>query len=115
MKVCHLEQPTYEDDAEFLNRKFDIIAISHYVWSIESTKKLVNEIRTKNKNKRIIIGGPEVKYINLDEYKDEYFVAGEGEETLLNLIRYIEDGEKTKIFLKKTPMSLIIKKEIILY
>lgn len=105
-----LVKNNYEDDAEFLNRKFDIIAISHYVWSIESTKKLVNEIRTKNKNKKIIIGGPEVKYINLDEYKDEYFIAGEGEETLLNLIRYIEDGEKNENFFKENPNVFNYKK-----
>ena len=84
-----LELDSYEKIAQDLDSKFDIIAISHYVWSIESTKKLVDEIRNINKQKKIIIGGPEVKYTNLEDYKDVYFIAGEGEETLVNLVKYI--------------------------
>lgn len=98
-----LQVDNYEEIAKQLNNEFDIIAISHYVWSIDSTKKLVSQIRKIDKNKKIIIGGPEVKYVNLDEYMNVYFIAGDGEEALVNLIKYIENGEKDKDFFTKNP------------
>lgn len=98
-----LDLDNYKQVAKDLDSKFDIIAISHYVWSVASTKKLVDEIKKINKSKKIIIGGPEVKYVNLDEYKNVYFIAGEGEDSLVNLIKYIETGEKDNKFYNNNP------------
>ena len=106
-----LELDSYEKIAQDLDSKFDIIAISHYVWSIESTKKLVDEIRNINKQKKIIIGGPEVKYTNLEDYKDVYFIAGEGEETLVNLVKYIESDQNDKNFFDRNPNVFNSKKQ----
>ena len=105
-----LDLDNYDQIAKELDSKFDIIAISHYVWSISSTKKLVDAIRKININKKIIIGGPEVKYVDLDEYKDVYFIAGEGEESLVNLIKYIETNEKDPEFYKNNPNIFNAKK-----
>lgn len=104
-----LEVDDYREIAKLLNDKFDIIAVSHYVWSIDSTKKLVNEIKKLNKDKKIIIGGPEVKYADLDEYKNEYFIVGEGEDSLVNLIKYIEGGEIDTDFFTNNPNIFNIK------
>ena len=103
--ICtiHLEIKDYDKYAKMLNEKFDIIAISHYVWSKEATKKIVEEIKKINNKKKIIVGGPEVKYINTQDYTDEYFIIGEGEKSLLNLILYIENGEKDKTFFDNNP------------
>ena len=98
-----LEIKDYDKYAKMLNEKFDIIAISHYVWSKEATKKIVEEIKKINNKKKIIVGGPEVKYINTQDYTDEYFIIGEGEKSLLNLILYIENGEKDKTFFDNNP------------
>jgi len=98
-----LEAESYKEIAKDLDSKFDIIAISHYIWSVDSTKKLIEEIRDINSDKIIIIGGPEVKYADLDEYKKEYFIAGEGEDSLVNLIKYIENGETDKDFFINNP------------
>ncbi len=96
-----LDVNQYTEIVNDLNNKFDIIAISHYVWSVNSTKRLVDEIMKQNSCKKIIIGGPEVRYIDVNEYKNVYFISGEGEEALVNLIKYIEDGEIDINFFKK--------------
>lgn len=115
-----IETDNYKEYAEILNSKFDIIAISHYVWSIDSTRKIVDEIRKINNDKKIIIGGPEVKYINLNEYRNEYFIIGEGEVALLNLIKYIESEEKdnnffinnSNIFNRNNPNYRLLKNKL---
>ena len=83
--------------------KYDIVAISHYVWSKKATPHIARIIRENAPNVSIIIGGPEVTYTKLDQYRDEIFILGEGEESLLKTIKYIEQGRKDKEFYTNNP------------
>ena len=88
---------------EKIDGKYDIVGISNYVWSRKATPKIAKIIRENAPNVTTIIGGPEVKYTNLEQYQDEIFILGEGEESLLKTIRYIEDGRKDENFFKDNP------------
>ena len=100
--------------------KYDIVGISNYVWSKDITPKLSKLIKKICGNINIIIGGPETKYINLDEYEDEIFILGEGEQSLYNTIKYIERGKNDDLFFinnpnifdKKHPNAKLIESEI---
>lgn len=72
----------------------DILAFSVYIWNIEETLKICENIRKIQPNVKIILGGPEVTYrseeiLNQYDFVD-YIIIGEGEETFPNLINYIE-------------------------
>ena len=106
--------------AEKLCDSYDIIAISHYVWSDKVTIKLVKEIKKINPQKEIIIGGPEVIYTNLDEVDDSLLIYGEGEKTLYNCIKYIENNKmdndffinNPNVFNKSNPNYSLVKNEL---
>lgn len=72
----------------------DIIAFSVYIWNIEETLKLCENIKKIKKNVKIILGGPEVTYRSEAVLKDnlfvDYIIIGEGEETFKELIQSIE-------------------------
>ncbi|MBI9008882.1 MAG: DUF4080 domain-containing protein [Tenericutes bacterium] len=67
----------------------DIIGFSVYIWNIEIIKELLNIIKTKYKNKTVILGGPEVSY-EYNEFLDlklaKYIIFNEGEIAFNKLI-----------------------------
>ena len=81
-----------------LKGKYDIVGISNYVWSKDVTPKLARAIRENAPEISIIVGGPEVQYTDLSQYNDEIFILGEGEDSLLRTIQYIERGKKDEDF-----------------
>lgn len=83
--------------------KYDIVGISNYVWSRKATPQIAKIIHENAPGVSIIIGGPEVRYTNLDLYDDEIFILGEGEESLVRAIHYIENGKKDKNFFQNNP------------
>lgn len=83
--------------------KYDIVGISDYVWSRKATPQIAKIIHENAPDVSIIIGGPEVRYTNLDFYDDEIFILGEGEESLVRAIHYIENGKKDKNFFQNNP------------
>lgn len=77
---------------EFINNnleKYNVIGISHYVWSKNVTPILSSKIRKKFPDKKIIIGGPEVLYVELEQYEKEIFILGEGENSFLKVLEHI--------------------------
>lgn len=94
-----LEQLDFYDFVNnYLKDNYNIVCISHYVWSRDVTPKLITAIKHCAPNIRIIVGGPEVQYMNIDDYNNEIFIVGEGEEALLNSINYLESGRKDENF-----------------
>ena len=79
---------------------YDIIAFSCYIWNIEIIKEILTKIQ--NKNKTIILGGPEVSY-NATYYiynnLANYVIKNEGEEAFDLLLKYLDQ----KIKLDKIP------------
>lgn len=73
-----------EDKAEVAEHcaAFDVVAFSCYIWNIKQTLEVCKQIKTRNANTKILLGGPEVSY----EYNDvlalpyiDYIIVGEGE------------------------------------
>ena len=71
----------------------DILAFATYIWNIEITLKLAKTIKNLNPNIKIILGGPEVTYCSEQLLKEnnyiDYIIIGEGEKTVLELIKNI--------------------------
>ncbi|MDA3931993.1 MAG: DUF4080 domain-containing protein, partial [Tenericutes bacterium] len=116
----------------------DLIGFSVYIWNIEIIKKLINTIRKINNQIKILLGGPEVSYVNESFFKEnlaDYIIVNEGEEAfnlllvalhnnqdlsnIPNLI-YIDDDSihlnQTKLIKKlddlKDPYHIIEEKDI---
>jgi len=76
---------TIKEDADKVAEycsKFDIVALSCYIWNITPTLVLTKKIKELNPAVKILVGGPEVSY----EYDDvisradiDYIIVGEGE------------------------------------
>lgn len=88
---------------ENIKDKYDIVGISNYVWSRKATPKIAKIIRANAPNTSVIIGGPEVENTDLKKYEDEIFILGEGEESLVNTIKYIENGKNDESFFSNNP------------
>lgn len=72
--------------------KYDVVAISCYIWNIELVKSLL--VMLKNTNIKIILGGPEVSY-NASYYIEnklcEFVIKNEGEEAFNLLMHYLNN------------------------
>ena len=71
----------------------DIIAFSVYIWNIEMTLKIAENIKNIYPYIKIIFGGPEVSYNSKEFMQKNHFIdyicLGEGEESFPALIKYI--------------------------
>ena len=79
-------------------KNYDLIGLSNYSWVENAIKFIDKLIKEKNPDVNIVIGGPQVDNVNLEEWDNEYFIIGEGEKALLNLVKYIDDGKKDEKF-----------------
>ncbi|MEG0284121.1 MAG: DUF4080 domain-containing protein [Erysipelotrichales bacterium] len=97
VEVDMFEYTIKEDLNRVVNdlKEYDIVGISCYIYNIELTKKLIEQLRLENKNIKIILGGPEVSYITLDEaikLDADYVICGEGESVLSELLSSLNTG-----------------------
>lgn len=74
--------------SKIMEKEFDIIGFSTYVWNIEIVLALCKEIK-KARTSRIVLGGPEVSY-NAHEILEkypvvDYIISGEGERPFADL------------------------------
>lgn len=70
----------------------DLIAFSVYTWNADAVLYIIQQIRQKNINKPIVVGGPEISADDVisgkyDQAGINYIVCGEGEEPLRRLVR----------------------------
>lgn len=95
---------TIKDDlsqivADILSQNIDVLAISTYIWNCDYVKELVKLIK-KEKDIKIILGGPEVTYepeYFLRNYEIDYVLSGEGEETLPILLDAIKNNKDVNV------------------
>lgn len=83
--------------AQIYETKPTVIGFSTNIWNITLQLELVNRLKKVRPETVVILGGPEVS-TNPQEIMEEepgidYIVRGEGEETLLELLRYLAHGE----------------------
>lgn len=91
------------DIREIYSKKYDLVGFSTYSWVLDAVKELDRQFKELDDNTDIIIGGPEVDNINLNDFTREYFIVGEGEVALKKLCDYIKDGKKDVNFFKNNP------------
>ncbi|MBG9736769.1 B12-binding domain-containing radical SAM protein [Paenibacillus alvei] len=93
-----IKDPVMNIVSDLYQREPDVIGFSCYIWNIEETIKVVNMLRKVRPEIRIVLGGPEVSYDTkewMERLSDvDFIVMGEGEETLLHLLRELEGEGK---------------------
>lgn len=75
---------------------YDLVAFSCYIWNIEKTLKIAENLKVVNPKVKILFGGPEVSY-NSNELLEKYLfldfiIAGEGEEAIFNLAKALSES-----------------------
>lgn len=82
--------------AEIYEAKADVIGFSCYIWNLSETMAVIRQLRLVCPKVRILVGGPEVSYDTahfLKEHSElDGVIYGEGEITLLELLRDWRDG-----------------------
>ncbi|HEY8345131.1 MAG TPA: radical SAM protein [Bacillota bacterium] len=83
--------------AQIYQVKPAVVGFSTNIWNIALQLELVNRLKKVRPETIVILGGPEVtanpQEIMEEERGIDYIVRGEGEETLLELLRYLVHGE----------------------
>lgn len=105
-----------EDIEEILSRimqgGYDMVAFSCYIWNIERTMKLAENIKKISPQTMILLGGPEVTYdadavIKKNPFVD-FVIAGEGEKAISDLADIMlraedSEGEISRAFGENSP------------
>ena len=68
------------------------------MWNLDSFLKIIENIRKKMPNTKILLGGPEIatEYVqnsHFDKYAIDYCISGEGELTFLELLLHLKNGK----------------------
>lgn len=82
---------------EIIQRKPDIVAFSVYIWNVEMVRDLSVLLKKVLPFVKILYGGPEVSYKSrehLEEFKGDFIIRGEGEETYRSLLQALLCGRK---------------------
>ena len=83
--------------AQIYQRRPAVVGLSTNIWNVTQHLELVNRLKKVLPETVVIMGGPEVSAnpheIMGEEPGIDYIVRGEGEETLLELLRYLVHGE----------------------
>lgn len=75
---------------------YDIVCFSTYIYNIQEISFLSNELKKLIPNIIIILGGPEVSYLNKQDAQKltfDYIICGEGEKLLVLLVKALLDKE----------------------
>lgn len=85
-----IKDPTMNIVTDLFRKRPDVIGFSCYIWNIEETIKVVENIRKIMPDLKIVLGGPEVSYDVIYWLKRlpeiDFIVMGEGEETFKQLL-----------------------------
>jgi radical SAM superfamily enzyme YgiQ (UPF0313 family) len=82
--------------AAILERDPWMVGFTCYVWNIERTLWISQELKRQRPGLRIVLGGPEITADNswvLDTPDYDFAVIGEGEQTFANLLLGVLDGD----------------------
>lgn len=87
--------------------EYDIVCFSTYIYNVEEIKFLGQQLKKNKPEIIIILGGPEVSFLQLKDTENltfDYIVCGEGEKVLVDLLKSLVDNQPY------TNPSLIINK-----
>ncbi len=113
-----LQEYTIKDDPKLILSKIidqqpDVLGFSVYIWNVEIIRSLLKDISELNLNIKIILGGPEVSYVNEDYFKlhlTDYIIVNEGEESFHLLL----DAINNHLDLSDIPNLIYMKDNIII-
>lgn len=87
--------------SEITKGGYDFVAFSCYIWNIEKTLKIAENLKLVNPNLKIMFGGPEVSFNSnelLNSYSFlDYIIAGEGEEAVRDLVKALSSGDEMEL------------------
>lgn len=97
LKEFSVNEPLEKILATISAYEAQIVAFSVYIWNIEETLKLCEDLKAIYPDKILVLGGPEVTYqaeelLALYPFLD-YIICGEGEESFPELMTYLISGE----------------------
>ncbi len=85
-----INQPINDLIEEILQKDYDVIGFSTYIWNIEVIKKIASVIKNLRPNIKIFFGGPEASFDYDNLIKNpfvDFIISGEGEEIFQNLLK----------------------------
>jgi len=94
----YLKEYTINDNmsgilASVFKAKADVYAFSCYIWNIEQTMEVCENLKKVNPSVVIILGGPEVSYDSAEIMKNkpfiDFIISGEGEKSIPQLVSTI--------------------------
>ena len=95
--ILDMEILTEEEVETLMQSKFDAIGITATSFTYRDAMKIIKDIKKLSPQTPIILGGPHVTIALQEvlEYEEiDFAVYGEGEDTILELIRCIEEGRQ---------------------
>ena len=80
---------------EILKRKPRYVGISTYIWNSLFVRRLIEVIKKTIRDVKIILGGPEVYFDTLEDWRyADFIVKGEGEPFFLEFCRSLSEGRE---------------------
>ncbi len=94
-----------------LDNNFDAVGLSVYIWNINETLYVIDEVRKVNKDIKLVLGGPEVTYENDEIFDHEIdgIVLGEGERVFWD---FIIDNDETFVKVKANDFKPVKKEDL---
>ena len=95
-----IREYTINNDLDYIlkdiyRNNYDVVLFSTYIWNVDDTAKICENLKKVNPNIKIALGGPEVSYDSLDAMKKypfiDYILCGEGELVFKDLVEYFLD------------------------
>lgn len=81
---------------ELIRGGYEVVCFSCYVWNIEPTIRIAQNLKKADPNVKILLGGPEVSFDTLSFMKEHDFIdfvlIGEGEESFCRLAEKLTAG-----------------------
>jgi len=84
---------------EITDRRPDVLGLSCYLWNVERSLFLAQQVKRRLPHVRVVVGGPEITPDNawvLEHPAVDYAVMGEGEQTFAELLRYLTETSEGK-------------------
>jgi len=81
--------------AEIVDRQPELLAFTCYLWNVERSLWLAEQVKARCPQTRVLLGGPEATLDNrwvLDHPAVDYAAIGEGEQTFVELLAALSDG-----------------------
>lgn len=78
---------------DIIEKNPDIIGFSTYIWNIELVKRLSSDLKTALPKAKIVYGGPEAGYNNVDYPYVDKIIVGEGESKFYEYLTSIKEEQ----------------------